>query len=174
MPADWNGAGNPSEEIILTELRDCSFEHNFVGIKLGDLNNTLGVNAGAEEGGMSSVGRSRLQAFATENVTVVAGDEVTVSITLPEAAKYIGGQAGFYLNNRALTLLDYSSPDLGEDNYRAAENPVRATTRIGLKVAADQVAKLKITDISGRMLLRQAHNYRSVKNGSALMPEIGQ
>lgn len=123
VPADWDGTGNPSETIMLTELQDCTFDHDFVGIKLGDLNNTLGANAGAGDGLLAgSVGRSRPESFLVADQDITPGMEVTVRVTLPEAAAYAGGQAGFSWNRRALTLLDYQSANLAADNMHQHSN----------------------------------------------------
>lgn len=129
IPADWDGTGNPPESIELAELQDCTFGHDFVGIKLGDLNNTLGANAGAMEGMISGVSRSRPVSLSVADTKVVAGETVTVRAILPSGTGYAGGQAGFRWNRRALTLLDYNGAHLSEDNVVSSGNQLRFNWR---------------------------------------------
>ncbi|MEM6772296.1 MAG: dockerin type I domain-containing protein, partial [Bacteroidota bacterium] len=131
VPANWDGAGNPPEMIVLEEVQDCSFDHDFIGIKLGDLNNTLGTfdrlsgtaNAGARDGSLvAGVGRSRPEALVAADVELTVGQEVTVALRTAEGAAFVGGQAGFTWNRQALTLLDFQSTDLASQNFHQRGN----------------------------------------------------
>ncbi|MEO0734789.1 MAG: T9SS type A sorting domain-containing protein, partial [Bacteroidota bacterium] len=108
----WDGTGEPVETIMLESVGACSFNHDFVGIRMGDLNGSWGADAGAVDGTSPLVGRGRPTSFRVEDASFEAGDVVDVNIHLPRGAEYAGGQAAFYWNTSVLDFQARSSEHL--------------------------------------------------------------
>jgi len=108
VDARWDGIGLPSEEISIDELLVCGFDHDFIGIRLGDLNNSLGEDAGAGNGGRSSVvNAGRPVSLEMEDYSISAGEEVSVELRLENGSLFAGGQTGLPSDSlvRTLTLM---------------------------------------------------------------------
>ncbi|MEL7161495.1 MAG: T9SS type A sorting domain-containing protein, partial [Bacteroidota bacterium] len=119
VDASWDGTGTPVETIMLESIGACSFNHNFVGVRMGDLNASFGADAGAVEGTISAVGRGRPTSFMVEDATFSAGELVDVNVRLPRGTEYAGGQAALYWNTSALEFRSRSSEHLdGERDFR--------------------------------------------------------
>jgi hypothetical protein len=120
VDANWNGTGEPSEQISLEVLEACGFDNDFIGIRLGDLNDSLGADAGASNGGRSSVvNAGRPVSLGMENRAFSAGEEITVTLSLENGTFYAGGQTGLRWNADALTYLGLTSRDLETNaNFR--------------------------------------------------------
>lgn len=124
VTSDWDGTGDPIEEIILSELAACSFNHDFVGLRLGDLNDSFGADAGAANGGRSNVNHTgRPVSLELQRQSFQAGEELTVRVNLPDAAAYLGGQLALGWNTSTLEYLDQASNELDDNgNFRIDED----------------------------------------------------
>lgn len=163
FPTDWDGTGNPPEFIEVPEVTDCASGHDFTAIKLGDLNNTLGANAGAIAGMESGVSRSRPVALSATEVLFSAGDEVTTTVFLPVTSGYAGGQAGFRWDNTALVLLDYSGEELTEENAVLRRNQLRLNWRTALTSGQVVTLTFRATasgKLSETLFLEDAETFR--------------
>ncbi|MEM9929305.1 MAG: T9SS type A sorting domain-containing protein, partial [Bacteroidota bacterium] len=120
VAADWDGQGTPAEEIVLTELAACSFNHNFVGLRMGDLNDSFGADAGAREGGRSSDGAARPVALELQDQQLLPGETVAVTLKLPATASYTGGQGALLWNTAAIDLLDIEDQAITAGHIRQA------------------------------------------------------
>ena len=143
VDALWDGTGTPSEEINIEQLQACGFDHNFIGIRLGDLNDSLGADAGAENGGRSSVvDAGRPLSLGIENRTISAGEEISVTLNLENGTVFAGGQAGLRWNTSALTFLDLTSEDLNPNaNFRNGTDYLWMSWADGL--TTDKVVSLR-------------------------------
>ncbi|TXF87886.1 T9SS type A sorting domain-containing protein [Neolewinella aurantiaca] len=124
VDANWDGTGTPSEEISIEQLQACGFDHDFIGIRLGDLDDSVGAFAGASTSGRSSVvDAGRPVSLGMENKAFSAGEEVVVTLSLENSTSFAGGQAGLRWNDAALTYLGISSTSLNtEDNFRSGRD----------------------------------------------------
>lgn len=143
VDADWDGAGDPAEIIELDGLLDCSFDHDFIGLRLGDLDDSFeGAAAGANTGGRSNVFTDgRPSALQLDNPTFTAGDEVSVTLALADGVDFLGGQTALRWNDAALTLLGHDSDDLTADNFNAIPGQLRLNWTNAL--ATDQIVTLR-------------------------------
>lgn len=117
IAADWDGTGAPVTHIVLEDNKVCSGGHDFVGIKFGDINNSLLLTT---EDGLAAVSTKEqaaasMQYLQVADKTVTAGSEITTSIALPKHQSWIGGQVALSWDREVLTLLDYSSPVIHEE-----------------------------------------------------------
>lgn len=121
VDAHWDGTGEPSEQISIEALLACGFDHDFIGLRLGDLNDSLGADAGANNGGRSRVvDAGRPVSLGMEDRAFSAGEEFSVNLTLENSTFFSGGQAGLRWDNSALTYLDLTSADLNPNaNFRS-------------------------------------------------------
>ncbi|WP_026231902.1 T9SS type A sorting domain-containing protein [Neolewinella persica] len=121
---NWDGIGDPQETILLSELASCSFDHDFIGLRLGDLNDSYGADAGAANGGRSNVKHTgRPVSLELNHQSFRAGELVTVAVNLPDVADYIGGQLALSWNTTTLEHLDQSSVELDDNgNIRVGED----------------------------------------------------
>ncbi len=143
VDADWDGTGNPEEAIELNTLLACGFDHNFIGLRLGDFNDSFeGATAGANTGGRSNgSSNGRPTALQLENPAFRSGNEVTVTLSLRDGAEYLGGQAALRWNADALMLLSHDSEDLSAANFRATAGHLRLNWSDAL--TADEVVTLR-------------------------------
>ena len=122
VDAAWNGEGNPTERIVLGRLEECGFDHDFIGLRIGDLNDSLGADAGAEESGRRS---NRPVALELEDQTFKAGQRVDVTLRLENVDDYAGGQLALQWNAGALAYLGKESRELdSESNFRTGRDYV--------------------------------------------------
>lgn len=173
FPTSWDGTGNPPEAIELTEVADCSDGHDFTGIKLGDLNNTLGANAGATTGNSSGVSRTRPLALSATATTFAAGQEVSTTVFLPSAADYAGGQVGIRWDNTALTLLDYTGEALTRNNAVVRRNRLRLSWWSALTTGEVVTLTFRATaagHLSEVLFLEDAEDYRDEVYSNDLRP----
>ncbi|MEM9261741.1 MAG: hypothetical protein AAGA62_19020, partial [Bacteroidota bacterium] len=119
VDAEWDGIGNPPEEVNLNDVAACTFDHDFIGLRLGDLNGSWGADAGAKSGPTASNGTARPTSLQIEEKDLVAGNEVSVAFRLPDGPAYAGGQVALAWNTENLNLLRRESNDLHEEqNFR--------------------------------------------------------
>ena len=125
IAADWDGTGVPAATIQLPALTDCTRGQDFTGLKLGDLNNTLGAAAGAMGGMVSGVARSQPLPLSVADASFKAGELVTVSAVLPPGDQYAGGQLALQWDPRTLVLTDYSGEQLNGRNVNVLTAEIR-------------------------------------------------
>lgn len=119
VDSEWDGIGNPTEEVNLTDVAACTFGHDFIGLRLGDLNGSWGADAGAKRGPSASNGSARPTSLQIEAASLVAGSEVSLQVRLPEGPAYAGGQMALAWNADALGFLRHENDGLhGEQNFR--------------------------------------------------------
>jgi len=152
VAGNWDGTGDPEEEIVLSELAACSFDHDFVGLRLGDLNDSYGADAGAGNGGRSHVTHTgRPVSMELFRQSFQAGEEVTVAVNLPDAADYVGGQLGLGWNTSTLEYLDQSSLELDDNgNFRIEEDYLWLAW--GNVLAEDEVVTLRFRALTDGQL----------------------
>ena len=116
VAADWDGRGTPPEEITLSNLRDCSFSHDFVGLRMGDMNDSyLGGAAGARNPeDLLVTGSQRPLELTAPDRAFTTGERLTVALTTADADRLRGGQLGLRWNPAALRLDGVRSADLDE------------------------------------------------------------
>ncbi|MBC6994288.1 T9SS type A sorting domain-containing protein [Neolewinella lacunae] len=113
VEAKWQEPNPVAEEILLPAITECAFDHDFIGVRLGDLDESLGADAGAVQGTTSSAGRAaRPRSLSLEDHAFRAGETFTVALRLADAAAYAGGQAELFWNKGALEYLGMTSHDL--------------------------------------------------------------
>lgn len=125
VAGNWDGNGEPEEEIMLRELGACSFGHDFVGLRLGDLNDSFGADAGAANRGRSNISNhsGRPVPLELSRQSFRAGEQVTVTVNLPDAAAFVGGQFALSWNSSTLEYLDQSSTELDDNgNFRRGDD----------------------------------------------------
>ena len=174
VAAGWDGSGIPPETITLADLQDCSFGHDFVGLKLGDLNDTLGAAAGAGRGTESGVSRDRPVALSATDRTVTAGEQVTINLNLEGHDKLAGGQLGLRWDRSALSLLGYQGEGVSADNLLVRGNRLRLSWRdpapqsnvLTLTFRATSTGKL-----SNLLLLEDAAGFRDEVYTPELLPK---
>ena len=103
VPADWDGTGAPPAGIDLEAVAACGYNHDFVGLRLGDLNDSFGADAGAGTGGRSSGQRSaRPEQLTATDREVRPGELVTLRLSNPNFSGHTGGQYALRWNTAAL------------------------------------------------------------------------
>jgi hypothetical protein len=152
VASDWDGISDPEEEIVLSELAACSFDHDFVGLRLGDLNDSFGADAGAVNGGRSNVSHTgRPVSLEINRQSFQAGEQVTVAVNLPDAAAFLGGQLALGWNTSTLEYLDQFSNELDNNgNFRLGEDHLWLAW--GTALGEDQVVTLRFRALTdGRL-----------------------
>jgi hypothetical protein len=149
---NWDGDGNPNEEIVLSELASCSFDHDFVGLRLGDLNDSYGADAGAANGGRSNVNYTgRPVSLELQRQSFRTGEELTVTVSLPDAAAYVGGQLALGWNASTLQYLDQSSTELDNNgNFRISQDYLWMAW--GTALVEEQVVTLRFRALTAGQL----------------------
>jgi hypothetical protein len=120
VAAGWDGHGNPAEEIVLSELAGCGFDHDFIGLRVGDLNDSFGAAAGARNAGRSSdFASARPVSLDLEDKVLSAGEVFSLLLTVAGLSGFVGGQASVRWGGAALNYLGQSSSQLKVDrNFR--------------------------------------------------------
>lgn len=120
VSALWDGTGNPEEEIVLSELLDCGFDHDFIGLRVGDLNDSFGADAGAANGGRSNDFTSaRPVSLEVQDRKISAGEVFSLPVTIAGLPDFAGGQAAVRWDGTALRHLDQKSDQLSSNrNFR--------------------------------------------------------
>jgi hypothetical protein len=120
VAAGWDGHGNPAEEIVLSELAGCGFDHDFIGLRVGDLNDSFGAAAGARNAGRSSdFASARPVSLDLEDKVLSAGEVFSLPLTVAGLSGFAGGQASVRWDGAALNYLGQSSSQLKVDrNFR--------------------------------------------------------
>lgn len=103
VDADWDGTGTPPETITLPGMMDCASGHDFVGIRIGDLNMSLGAGAGARVGPDSEAKRQGALLEIVDE-SFFTGDDITITVRLNGRGQYLGGQLGLVWQREALAL----------------------------------------------------------------------
>lgn len=118
VDADWNGMGFPPELILLENTENCGYDHDFIGLRLGDLNTSFGGDAGG-----APSGRSRPVVLEAQDVDFGSDEEIAVSLRLTEYADLTGGQIALRWDDAGLELIDVESQTISPNgNVRTSRN----------------------------------------------------
>ncbi len=119
VDASWDGTGLPPEIIYLADATTCTYRHDFIGLRMGDLNGSY-VDAGALAGANSpetASGQRPLGLSATDR-TFLPGEAVILTLAVRDLDLLTGGQFGLRWTD-ALTLETLHSTTLNErSNFR--------------------------------------------------------
>ncbi|MTB52890.1 T9SS type A sorting domain-containing protein [Lewinella sp. W8] len=156
VAADWDGSGPAPESIQVELLEACSYDHDFVGIRMGDLNDSWGDAAGATN--LVGNGRGRPIALLATDRSFEAGETVVLQFQLQEGTRFAGGQAALEWSADQLSFVGVESADLREEeNFRTGyghlwlswSQPLRADALMTLTFTARTAGKLsEVVDIA--------------------------
>lgn len=168
VAANWDGRGEPVESIALGNLEDCAFGHDFIGLRLGDLNDSFGADAGAGNGGRSNVmNTARPVSLELPAQTFRSGEEIRVPMRLPAASRYAGGQLALQWNVAGLEYLGLESAGLTEAaNARVGNGFLWLAW--GNELPADEILTLRFRAKTAGQL----NNYLSLAEDRSLNDEV--
>ncbi|WP_273445880.1 T9SS type A sorting domain-containing protein [Neolewinella agarilytica] len=151
IDGSWDGESEPANEITLTNLQECTFGKDFTAIRLGDVNGSYGVDAGAVDGSPSNEAIGPRLNLKAGNTSFSADEEVSVSFKIFQGADYAGGQAELLWDESALEMISVKEESsLTGNNFHAWDNRVRLSWSSSLM--ADEVITVRFrTKAAGQL-----------------------
>ncbi|MEI2420387.1 hypothetical protein V6O07_08935, partial [Arthrospira platensis SPKY2] len=104
------------ESIVINPMDDDRMDENFVGIKIGDVNNSVRANSQSFQQGTS---RSRGMELIAAEQNLKAGNEYTVSFRSEDIANVEGYQFTLNFNTSKVSFVGYNAGALNvtDDNF---------------------------------------------------------